>query len=372
MIGPSPGSDQIELTLFGPGYGECAVVHLGANRWMVVDSCIDTTTNKPAALEYFDAIGVTARDAVRLIVVSHWHDDHVRGLSEIISSCPHASVCFSSVLTQKEFLAHVLDYESIMTQIASSGVREISDSLRVISGRLPRPKYASPNRTVLSLSADGNTDPCIVTTLSPADEEYERFLKQIAKMVPRARQTKLRAPLLTPNHAAVALWVEIGQTKLLLGSDLKERGPEANGWSAIIRSAERPQGRASVFKVPHHGSFNGHHAQVWSEMVTSDPIAVLSPFHRAGIALPTSWDVMRIVKLAPESYITTREPIPRSRKPRNSAVDKMIRDTVGKIRVTQPRMGWVRLRNGGKSAPNNWTVALSETACRLDALAGGN
>jgi hypothetical protein len=29
-----PTADQIELTLFGPGYGECAVVHLGNNRWV--------------------------------------------------------------------------------------------------------------------------------------------------------------------------------------------------------------------------------------------------------------------------------------------------------------------------------------------------
>src|SRR3989339_631959 len=97
-----PDSDQFELTLFGPGYGECAVVHVGANRWIVVDSCLDTTTRNPAVLEYFNAIGISAQEAVRLIVISHWHDDHVRGLSDIVSSCPNALVCCSSTLTQAE------------------------------------------------------------------------------------------------------------------------------------------------------------------------------------------------------------------------------------------------------------------------------
>jgi metal-dependent hydrolase (beta-lactamase superfamily II) len=84
---------------------------------------LDTTTGRPASLQYFDAISVSAKEAVRLIVVSHWHDDHVRGLAEVVSSCPSATVCCSSALTQKEFLAHVLDYDKIMTQVASSGVR---------------------------------------------------------------------------------------------------------------------------------------------------------------------------------------------------------------------------------------------------------
>ena len=125
-----PDSDQFELTLFGPGYGECAVVHVGANRWIVVDSCLDTTTRKPAVLEYFNAIGISAQEAVRLIVISHWHDDHVRGLSDIVSSCPNALVCCSLALTKNEFLAYILNYENIMTQTTSSGVSEIKKLFR--------------------------------------------------------------------------------------------------------------------------------------------------------------------------------------------------------------------------------------------------
>jgi len=372
MRGPSPRSDQIELTLFGPGYGECAVVHLGANRWLVVDSCVDSTSGIPAALRYFDTIGVSARDAVRMIVVSHWHDDHVRGLAEIVTSCPNASVCCSSALTKEEFLAHVLNYENIMTQGASSGVREIAQALRIMRERLSRPKRALANRPVLSLPADDAADPCVVTTLSPSDEEYDRFLGGIGSMVTQARQTKYRAAPLRPNHAAVALWVETGETRLLLGSDLEERGDVAIGWSAIIQSTERPPGRAAIFKVPHHGSVTGHHDNVWTEMVSQSPIAVLSPFHRADITLPSVRDVARIVKIAPETYITTREPVPRSRKRRDPAVERTVRETVGKIRLAQPRMGWVRIRNGGKSNPTNWNVELSAAACRLDALAGSS
>ncbi len=87
MTETPPNSDQIELTLFGPGFGECVAIHLGDNRWIVVDSCSDKTTGNPAVLDYFNTIGLSPQEVVKLIVISHWHDDHVRGLSKLVSSC---------------------------------------------------------------------------------------------------------------------------------------------------------------------------------------------------------------------------------------------------------------------------------------------
>ena len=32
-----PAPDELEVSLFGRGVGECAVVHLGSGEWLVVD-----------------------------------------------------------------------------------------------------------------------------------------------------------------------------------------------------------------------------------------------------------------------------------------------------------------------------------------------
>lgn len=53
-----PAADQIEITVFGPGYGESVVVHVGNGRWLVFDSCQQETTGRPVALHYFDQTGV--------------------------------------------------------------------------------------------------------------------------------------------------------------------------------------------------------------------------------------------------------------------------------------------------------------------------
>jgi len=369
MRNTPPDPDQVEVTLFGPGYGECVVVHLGENRWIVIDSCIDTTTGNPAVLEYFKTIGVSAQEAIKLIIISHWHDDHIKGLSRVIESCPDTPVCCSLAMTKEEFIANVLDYDNLFTRATTSGVSEIKETLRILRDNKRSIKKALANRTILRLRAQGASEPCVITSLSPSDSEMEIFLNDIANMIPELKKTKKRVPSLSPNNTAVALWIEIGSARILLGSDLEEMGKPSTGWSAIVHSEDRPQGQASIFKIPHHGSQTGHHDQVWEEMIDKSRIAILSPWYLGGNILPTTRDIERIISFASDSYITTYKLPPKSKKTRPSAVERTIRETVGKIKVVEPSMGWVSLRNGGKDSPDKWGVELSHVGIKLSDLA---
>ena len=84
---------------------------------------------------------------------------------------------------------------------------------------------------------------CKIWTLSPSDAAFLKFLKSIGGLLPREGEAKTRVPSLSPNEAAVALWVEIGDIQLLLGSDV-----EKGAWAEILKSKE-PTGKASAFKV---------------------------------------------------------------------------------------------------------------------------
>lgn len=355
-----PQADQIELRLFGPGYGECAVIHLGANRWIVVDSCIDTKTGNAVVLDYFNEIDVSPEEAVKLIIVSHWHDDHIRGLSSVVSACQSAEICCSSVFTKEEFLNYILSYQRLLIR-ASTGIDEITGILqnrnKVIN--------AIADRVVKKMPAEGNAPSCSVTTLSPSDKDFDNFLKIIGKLIPEGKQTKTRADAINPNNTAIALWIECGDVKMLLGSDLEEKGDSDSGWSAIVQSTSKPQGLASIFKIPHHGSKTGHHNKVWTDMIIESPITVLSPFHTAGMVLPTMSDVSRLMKYSEDCYITTKYPSPRSNIRRSPSVEHSIRETVGKVRAIQSNIGWVSFRNGGSLNQNKWSIDLSETASNL-------
>src|SRR4051812_1212421 len=102
-LGVPPEPDELEVSLFGPGVGECVVVHIGAGEWLVVDSCIDPSTRKPVALDYLTAMNVDVSRMVKLVVVTHWHDDHMRGVSALFSRAESAKFVCSSVLQVEEF-----------------------------------------------------------------------------------------------------------------------------------------------------------------------------------------------------------------------------------------------------------------------------
>jgi hypothetical protein len=163
-------------------------------------------------------------------------------------------------------------------------------------------------------------------------------------------------------------WVSVGELALLLGADLEERGRQDLGWSAIVGMTDRPAGKAGYFKIPHHGSSNGHHDSVWTDLLMPEPIAVLTPWSR-GSGLPTMGDVARISALSAASFSTSNfRTAPIRRRP--PAVERQIRETVGKIRSAQLPTGQVRLRNGGQSAMDMWCIETMHAACHLQSLLG--
>ena len=99
-----PQADEIEMTLFGPGYGECVLIHLGNHKWAIVDSCFNRD-HRPAVLAYLRNLGLNPSEAVSLIVATHWHDDHIRGMGEVVEVCDKAAFCCASALGAEEFLA---------------------------------------------------------------------------------------------------------------------------------------------------------------------------------------------------------------------------------------------------------------------------
>lgn len=302
----APAADQIEVTLIGPGYGECVVIHFGGGRWGIVDSCIDGGSSEPAALVYLSSIGVTVENAVDLIVATHWHDDHIRGLSRIVELCPNALFCSSSAWKKEEFVALLSSYNHAIFAECTSGVREAYKIYTVLAERTKRPKLAISDRLIFNLPANesGHGNPCKFTTLSPCDKQIEDFYCEIATLMPALKGTIKRCSSQSPNHSAVVALIEIGLEAILLGSDLEETSDQEKGWSVIVKSTTRPPAKARIFKIPHHGSYNAHNDAVWGSMLQTSPIGILTPYNR-GYKLPSDKDIKRILYLAPDSYSTS-------------------------------------------------------------------
>jgi glyoxylase-like metal-dependent hydrolase (beta-lactamase superfamily II) len=125
----APSLDEIEVSVFGPGYGESIVIHLGGNKWIIVDSCIDPISKEPIPLSYLHQIGVKPIEAVKQVIATHWHDDHIRGLSKIIRECKSAEFVCSAALRSNEFLTITSAYAK-RSMMKSSGVQEFYEIIR--------------------------------------------------------------------------------------------------------------------------------------------------------------------------------------------------------------------------------------------------
>lgn len=337
----APSVEEVELSTFGPGYGECILIQIPGGDWLIVDSCIDKSSKKPAALEYLSKIGIDF-DRVKLIVATHWHDDHIRGLSETVKSCYNAELCFSSSLANREFiqLASTVSGNSLVTD--GSGIDEFNNSLTEIIYRNKRPIFASEGMLIWRNST------CEVHALSPSHYSRLQVMAGYKDLLPKRDEPKkaIVASVANINEIAVVLMVKIGDFSILLGSDLEESGSIQTGWSAIVSSSTRPQEKASIFKIPHHGSQNGHSDAVWKQLLNANPLAVCTPYNKK-IILPQKTDVDRIQKYTENAHITSKLRARGLSSKNDSTVQKTIKESGIKFKSPPLVTGHVRCRWNG-------------------------
>lgn len=126
---------------------------------------------------------------------------------------------------------------------------------------------------------------------------------------------------------------------IILDADLEKVRSQYSGWSAVVGSPGRPQGKAIIFKVPHHGSKNGHCEDVTAQLLDK-PISILTAYRRSH--LPADSDIERISTYSDSVYLTT----PASgRKPhRDSSADKLYKSSVLERVVLDGKVGQIRVR----------------------------
>jgi len=345
-----PDFDEIEVSFWGPGYGECILIHALNNEWIIIDSCIDPITKRQPALEYLKKISVNPAEAVKLIAATHWHDDHIRGLSGLFDICKSADFLMSEALTKKEFLVLAESIGKNAKIEGKSGLEEMQNIFSILEeaskSRSERnfkaPIRASANKCVWVSPTNSTTR---LFSLSPSDYSILQSERELAGLIPKIKNPKnwLVTKIPNANHVAVVLWFEFSEITLLLGSDLEDDKNPQTGWTAIVNSSCRQQGKAAIYKIPHHGSITGHNPDVWGGMLTATPYAVCSPYNR-GNKLPSPADVHRLCGCTPHAYVTSTKKISEASLKKEKAIQKTIEESGIKFHEREYLPGMVRLR----------------------------
>ncbi len=338
-----PSPDEIELTVFGPGYGEAVILHLGNNNWMLVDSCIYPATKQPVSLYYLNRIGVSP-SSVCTIVASHWHDDHVQGLSVLVQEFSDAEFFISGVFNKKEMLSFLSAYGGL--DISLKGTNELYRSITAKA----TPNFAH-QRTILYEQMIG-TRQIRVSAFSPTSKAQAQSKLHYAKYLPEIGGDRTAfAPDLSPNIEAVVIHIDLVDDGILLGSDLEDHPV---GWSAVL-SDSWCTGRqlATVYKAAHHGSITGDNREIWEKLLKKTPFVSLTPFINGSTSIPREADRIRIRGLAEAAFISSGT----SRRPRmGHEIEKRLSDICTELSLVNPGFGGVRFRK--KFGATKWNVAL--------------
>jgi hypothetical protein len=322
-IGDPPKPSELEVTLIGPGFGECIVIHIGPQRWMIIDSCLDSTSRRPVALEYLESLGVNVATDVRWVVATHWHKDHIAGLGDVVEACRAAKFICATVMDQRT----LFEFVSAVSATAGGGnVKDFADALDALKSSARSPEWVHNGICIEKFESSVDSDISIFA-LSPSNSDFTEFLTEIAGKLPKKRQPHRAAVASRPNHIAIAIVIQLTADGVLLGADLEELASDDRGWGAAVKCAKRIGARrASVIKIPHHGSKTAHSPAMWSDLLTQKPVAGITPFNRGRKAgrPPMPDDLLRIASLSSETYLSAPTESGRARA-KNSPVEQHLR-----------------------------------------------
>lgn len=284
MIIPSekPSSGVPQIVIMGTGYGECILVHLGNDKYVMIDSFLNPETKKPIAADYLDNIGLSIHNIIG-IICTHWDDDHIKGMYDIASNLKGITVGIPVTVSKRDLdkLREYLKFAKGSQDYVP--MDEFSKLLELNSKKFLKFSYCVPQRQLFRKQIiDEKLSEVIVETLSPSDEQYTEFINQL--VMPKEGDL-MQSIDFTNNRISVVSIVKLYSTYCLFGGDLENDHGE---WDKVIENYQYP--KADIFKIPHHGSKTGYSENVWKNIVDK-PISIITRFNRGNVSLPDNEQV---------------------------------------------------------------------------------
>ena len=224
---PPLENDSLAVLVFGPGYGELVLIRVPPSSWMVVDGC------GAGDIDYAVATLAHYRASPSIVVLTHPHDDHSRGLSGVIEAATPPD--------RKETWPRIGMVLPPGNDVAAHSAGYIAGvTIQAIAAIEQRWNDSPACRWDVNAEDVERLGDATLRVLSPREEVRA---DQMARWIARRR--------IDPNVISTALLLEWRGRRIVLGSDLVEN--PRRGWShSLVIDPEL--GHHDLLKVPHHGS----------------------------------------------------------------------------------------------------------------------
>jgi len=363
LITDKPKTSDVEVTLIGTGggYGESIVIKIGVDKWIIVDSCIDPNTRAPLALEYLNQIGADLTKVI-LILCTHWHNDHINGLAEILSNCPNAEFCFSAVNDLKKFLLLCQLDHTKASKGSISSTAEFGKCMETINKRGSQFVKAQSNLILQNIKENGSNFELF--SLSPSPKSVNDFNGEISQLITEFGLRSTAIVNNSPNDKSVALLLKFGENRVLLGADLEIGKSNDEGWRHIVKHSKViDKNKADLYKIPHHGSENGYLSEIFDVLVNDGSILKLTPYRSNKIPTP---EMLKLYSNhSSEIFLTSATNVSKKPKQRDKSIEKIITRTVISLTEVKFSHGIIRSRMDYTTKGSTWQTEVFEAGIKL-------
>ena len=345
-IKPNPNEFLI-VVLGGPCEGESIVVHLGNDRWMIIDSC---KVGKDVLALKFLTDNEIPYSNVDFIVCTHWHADHICGLGEILKSCENA-----------KFLVPIVSQSKIMPYFFIEKIKEkdIHDFETVAEEYAYCMKLANKRKKLSYLFNDVNilksnvfNHQICIDALSPSSGMFSKYQKLWASR----KASDFKESGVDPNKSSVAIGVSIdNKLHFLFGADLECNRQDSDfvncnkkcqkrkdvGWCNVCCDSNtyNYHGKYDYVKIIHHSSRNGYCPDMWNNKVSKNVVGVSTIFDKDGLPAP---DMGNLYWALCKDYYVTASPSYDQQHEGDTAIERMQQEgVVEDIKVIHRTFGTV-------------------------------
>lgn len=411
----APRKNEAEVTLIGgtSGFGETIVIHIGDGIWIVVDSCTNPINGECAALSYLQDIHVNIKEQLSYVVCTHWHEDHILGLSKLIEECSNNTVfAFSCADDRQKFIFEML--EKFDFKGKSKNLKELRQSLSLVNEKGIKIKRVQQDQLIFN----NNGTECFA--LSPSSIEIERFNKELAAAQEKyhkamGQMAKLKeigeeviesadiiedeiflsyanlikekldedsAPLeeiddllkfkdvkkVEPNDRCVAMLLKIRSHFVILGADLEhnsKKTPEG-GWQSVSDCECMKDIEAGLFKIPHHGSETGYYEFFLNKHIKPTAVSKLTSWIIGAEALPKVEMLKKYFDHSQNLYVTTTSLFKRKNNEEDRTFRKIMNESTEEIIELKPQLGIIRSRIDIDSDDDTWRTVVFGSAKRIE------
>ena len=408
-----PAFDEIEVTLIGgtAGYGESILMHIGNGDWVVIDSCVNVKTGESAPISYLNDLNVDISQHVLYVLCTHWHDDHIKGLSSILEQCTSKTVFALSCSDDREKWVYemlnaynYLGKSTVLNELTSTIAKANEKGIKVLPVKQDSLVFNVNGVKAHALSPSDEVVKKFEEEVASAQMKYHKVLAQVIKLKSMDAHTIQEATILEEetinsfaglieeridkgkviqeaanllmykdtkrveqNDRCVALLVSFNNHHIVLGADLENKTASGvTGWMSVAKCSSMNGISSGLFKIPHHGSETGYCNFFLKSFIKNDATMKLTAWAKGDKLIPELEMLGKYYAHSQQMYITTTALFTKNNKEENKSIKKEMERTTEAIYELRPQLGLIRSRMKINSPSDIWQTDYFGSAEKID------